>query len=59
MCKKCGESIKHLFLHCEFATELWNAILQLFGIDWVIPQRVSDLLGSWRGQLGTRHALQI
>jgi len=22
-------------------------------------RRVSDLLGSWRGQLGTRHALQI
>jgi hypothetical protein len=40
-------------------TELWCAILKLFGVDWVMPRRVSDLLGSWRGQLGTRHALQI
>lgn len=25
-CKKYEESINHLFLHCEFATGLWNAI---------------------------------
>jgi hypothetical protein len=33
VCKRCEESIDHLFLHSEFATELWNAILQLFGVD--------------------------
>jgi hypothetical protein len=33
MCKKCGESIDHLFLHYEVATELWSAFLQLFGVD--------------------------
>jgi hypothetical protein len=53
------ESIDHLFLHCEFAIELWNSILQLFGVDWVMPRKMSNLLGSWRGQFGTRHALQI
>jgi hypothetical protein len=37
MCKKCEGSIDHLFLHCEFATGLWNAIFQLFGVDWVMP----------------------
>lgn len=32
MCKNCGESIDHLFLHCRIATELWSTILQLFGV---------------------------
>jgi len=59
MCKKCGESIDHLFLHYEVATELWSVFLQLFGVDWVMPRKVNDFLGSWRGQLGNRHALQI
>jgi hypothetical protein len=27
MCKTCGESIDHLFLHCMVATELWSTIL--------------------------------
>jgi len=46
MCKKCGESLDYIFLHCEVATELWSAFLQLFGVDWVMLRRVSDLLGS-------------
>jgi hypothetical protein len=49
MCKKWGEYIDHLFLHCKIAIELWSVLLQLFGIDWVMPLRLSDLLGSWRG----------
>jgi hypothetical protein len=36
MCKHCGESVNHLFLHCEVATEIWSAFLQLFGVDWVM-----------------------
>ena len=31
MCKKSGESIDHLFLHCEIARELWISIFYLFG----------------------------
>jgi hypothetical protein len=46
MCKKCGESSGFFLLHCEVATELWSAFLQLFGVDWVMLRRVSDLLGS-------------
>jgi hypothetical protein len=37
MCKKCGESIDHLPLHCEVATQLWSVLLQLFGVAWVMP----------------------
>ena len=32
---------------------------QLFGVNWVMPHKVSDCLGSWRGQLGNRLALHV
>jgi hypothetical protein len=59
MCKQCGESIDHLFLHYEIANDIWNVFLQLIDVDWVMPRSVSDCLGSWRRQLGNRLALHI
>ena len=32
MCKKSGESIDHLLLHCEVAIEVWNMVCQLFDV---------------------------
>ena len=32
MCKKDGEFIDHLLLHCHVARELWNMIFSLFGV---------------------------
>jgi hypothetical protein len=59
MCKHCRESINHLFLHCMVATEMWSALLQLFGVDWVMPCRVSECLESWWGRLGNSLTLHI
>jgi hypothetical protein len=59
MYKKSGESIDHLLLHCEVAKELWSSLFQLFGVAWVMPQRVRELLVSWRGQLGHYTALEM
>ena len=47
MCKRCGESVDHLLLHCPMAFEMWSMIFCLFGICWVMPQRVVDLLDCW------------
>ena len=47
MCKRCGESVDHLLLHCPIAYEMWSMIFCLFGICWVMPQRVVDLLDCW------------
>ena len=47
MCKRCGESVDHLLLHCPFAFEMWSMVFCLFGICWVMPQRVVDLLDCW------------
>jgi len=59
MCKTSREPIDHLFLHCMVATELWSTILHLFGVVWVMPRSVKDMLESWRGQKGNRTLIMI
>jgi hypothetical protein len=46
LCKS-GESIDRLLLYCEVARELWALIFGLFGVEWIMPRRVIDLLASW------------
>jgi hypothetical protein len=52
MCKKNGESMDHLLLHCEVARDLWSYIFSLFGIEWVMPRMVLELLTSWGPSVG-------
>jgi hypothetical protein len=52
MCKKKGESIDHLLLHCDTARELWSFMFSLFGIEWVMPQSVLGLLTTWGASQG-------
>jgi len=47
MCKKHGESVDHLLLHCDVARIVWNSFYRLFGVDWVMPSSVVDLLSAW------------
>ena len=47
MCKRCGELVDHLLLHCPIAYELWSMVFCLFGIHWAMPDKVSELLASW------------
>jgi hypothetical protein len=51
MCKKSGESIDHT--DSLGLRELWRFILNLFGVMWVMPSWVIDLLVSWGGLAGT------
>jgi hypothetical protein len=48
MCKKNGESMDHLLLHCEIACALWNTIFSNVGLTWVMLRRVVDLFACWR-----------
>jgi hypothetical protein len=50
MCKKHGESVDHLLLHCDVARVVWSFFYSLFGVEWVMPSSVLDLLSAW----GTR-----
>jgi hypothetical protein len=52
LCKKSGESIGHLLLHCEIARDLWSYILILFGVEWVMSRTVLELLNSWEAAIG-------
>ena len=49
MCQKDAESISHLLLHCPVAYQLWVVALSFFGMTWVQPGTVLNVLWSWRG----------
>ena len=38
--------------HSEYSRELWYMGLCLFGVQWVMPCRVVDLLAVWTGRCG-------
>ena len=52
MCKCNGKSVDHLLLHCLVATDLWSMVLGLFGVSWVLPKSVVELLACWLGRFG-------
>ena len=55
MCRSDAESISHLFLHCRVAHQLWTVAWVMFGMVWVQPRTVREVLLSWeRGRVGRR-----
>jgi hypothetical protein len=40
MCKKTGEFMNHLLLHCDVGFALWSSLFSCFGMSWVMPRRV-------------------
>jgi len=52
MCKKHGESVDHLLLHCDVARVVWSSFYSLFRVEWVMPSSVLDLLSGWGTLLG-------
>jgi hypothetical protein len=59
LCKEDGENIDHLFLHCTVARDLWNSVFTLFGMTWVMPRQVVDLLTCWQGSWGRHRHIEI
>jgi hypothetical protein len=57
MCKKDGESVDHLLLHCEVAHALWCNIFSRLGLSWVMPSSVLDLCACWCFSGRTRSAV--
>ena len=52
MCCCNEESVDHLLLHCSVAHSLWVDMLQIFGIQWVMPSFVESLMFCWNHWLG-------
>ena len=51
-CFLCGceeETLNHILLHCIVVRVLWEIALALFGIQWVFPEIVKEVLFSWKG----------
>jgi hypothetical protein len=53
-----GRPGDHLLLHCEVATTLWGFVFQMFGIQWVLPAKVIELLFRWFNGFG-KHSSDI
>ena len=58
MCCCNEESMDHLLLSCPIAHSFWTYMLRLFGINWVMPGSVVDLLFCWYHWLG-KHSSDI
>lgn len=48
-CKSEEESVHHLLLFCPFAWKVWTDMMQWWGLVWVLPGSVEDLLLWWSG----------
>jgi hypothetical protein len=57
LCESDGESVDHLLLHCGVARALWNAFFDRFGLCWVMPGSVKELLASWWSSGRSRSAV--
>ena len=47
MCRRNGETVDHLLLHCGKAYRLWSLVFRSFGFSWVLPRSVADTLFGW------------
>jgi hypothetical protein len=52
MCCIDGESGTYLLIHCSLASDLWHLILRSFGVLWVFPNSIADLLFGWYNCFG-------
>ena len=51
-CFLCGceeEYVNHILIHYIVAKVLWDMVFALFGVQWVFPKTVKEVLLSWRG----------
>ncbi len=45
-------------LHCALSLGLWSSVLRSFGVLWVLPEKVVDLLFGWRNWFG-KHSSEV
>ena len=48
LCKESEESTDNILIHCAKTRELWIFLLALFGVAWVFPDLVRNLLLQWK-----------
>ncbi|KAJ9709030.1 hypothetical protein PVL29_000829 [Vitis rotundifolia] len=61
-CFLCGcteENVNHILVHCTVARTLWDIVLALVGVHWAFPEKVKEVLWSWRGSFVGRKRKRI
>ena len=48
LCKDNKELVDHILIHCGKTRELWTLLLSYFGLVWVFPTLVRNLLLEWK-----------
>ncbi|KAJ9677624.1 hypothetical protein PVL29_022550 [Vitis rotundifolia] len=48
LCKEDEESANHILIHCGKTRELWTLLLSSFGVVWVFPDSVRNMLLEWK-----------
>ena len=48
LCKGSKESADHILIHCDKTRELWTMLLTTFGLVWVFPTSMRNLLLEWK-----------
>ena len=49
LCLSEVETVDHLLLHCVKTRALWNLLLSLFGMAWVLSSSIKETLLGWDG----------
>ncbi|WKA03180.1 hypothetical protein VitviT2T_021306 [Vitis vinifera] len=48
LCKENEETANHILIHCGKTRDLWNLLFSSFGVVWVLPDSVRNLLLEWK-----------
>jgi hypothetical protein len=57
MCCNAGETGSHLLVHCSLASDLWSLVLRSFGVLWVFPDHITDLLSGCYNYFGKHNSM--
>jgi hypothetical protein len=57
MCKRVGETVDQLLIHCPVGWELWTMVF--FSIREVMLKGIVDLLSSWQGKFDCCQNVEI
>jgi ribonuclease HI len=47
LCSEDVETVDHLFIHCSFAQQCWNFVMQKLNLSMPLPYTLWDLFQSW------------
>ena len=59
LCHEEEESIDHVLIHCDKTRVAWHILFSLFGVSWVLPSSMRELLLSWHGSFVGRKRKKV